>query len=660
MDINPRSAQARRRASAQLQRVYERAYLVWLAWAVVLLSGAMLWLSMHYLRADTLDQSRQFTQSLARVLEEQTSRTLQSIDLQMRLTAVALSQLEQKRALQTDEAQDFLKSQIKDMPYVRALWVLDLNGRIAFDSDFGNIGLDLHDRPYFVATQSAPAGNIYFGEPVQSRTTGTWMINVARGIYDAHGRLTGVLTGALEPPYFNALWSRINRGPNGSIALYRNDGTLMLRSPQNEGSPSKVQSDLLRAQPAWLRETSGSFDAISVVDGVDRLFAFQRLSYRPDLTLVVGQARETVLARWLQMQWLAWAIWFCASLALLLLTFVLNRESRRRATVEMQRLEVFDRITDAFVAVDRLWNYTFVSNNAARLLGRAPKELLGTSMWDDPHNHQQIEFRHACERAMAQQESANVVVHSVDGQRWIDNHIYSNAEGLTVYFRDITQERQQQQQMQMLSRRVLEVQESERRRIAHELHDELGQSLTAIKINLQASLRLPPADQERRSADNIAIIESALQHVRSLSLTLRPSVLDDLGLGAAIEWLAEQAHSRGDLQVELASDLNDRRLAPELETACFRIVQEALTNIQRHSKASKVRIALHAAGSDLVLTIGDNGRGFDTTRRMTGKSLGLLGMEERASLLSGTLSVRSQPGNGCTITLHCPITAQND
>ena len=202
---------------------------------------------------------------------------------------------------------------------------------------------------------------------------------------------------------------------------------------------------------------------------------------------------------------------------------------------------------------------------------------------------------------------------------------------------------------------MLEVQESERRRIAHELHDELGQSLTAIKINLQASKHLSEAARQARNADNISIVESALAHVRSLSMTLRPSVLDDLGLGAALEWLTEQAHARGEFEVQFTSNLHDRRLPPAVETACFRIVQEALTNIYRHSQARKVSISIQAQVDSLTLDIHDDGRGFDSTRQHTGKSLGILGMAERASLLGGKLTIQSQPGEGCSISLQCPL-----
>lgn len=135
-------------------------------------------------------------------------------------------------------------------------------------------------------------------------------------------------------------------------------------------------------------------------------------------------------------------------------------------------------------------------------------------------------------------------------------------------------------------------------------------------------------------------------------------MLDDLGLAPALKWIAEQSASRGGFSVNFHHVRTQVRLAPEIETACFRIVQEALTNINRHAKASQVDINLSRADTDLLLSVKDNGLGFDLTamreRAMAGGSLGVLGMQERATLLGGQLDMTSAPGQGCTVELKCP------
>ncbi|OQW90218.1 MAG: hypothetical protein BWK72_03115 [Rhodoferax ferrireducens] len=219
-------------------------------------------------------------------------------------------------------------------------------------------------------------------------------------------------------------------------------------------------------------------------------------------------------------------------------------------------------------------------------------------------------------------------------------------------------------QLQALSRRVLEAQEQERRRVAIELHDELGQSLTAIKINLQLGERFKDQAPADLYQENIRIVEDALQQVRSLATALRPSMLDDLGLAPALKWMAEQSASRSGFEVQFHHARTLERLAPEIETACFRIVQEALTNITRHAHASTVKIHLRRELNDMVLTVADDGRGFDTAamreRAASGASLGVLGMQERATLLGGQLDISAQPGLGSTVELRCPWRTQGE
>ena len=213
-------------------------------------------------------------------------------------------------------------------------------------------------------------------------------------------------------------------------------------------------------------------------------------------------------------------------------------------------------------------------------------------------------------------------------------------------------------QLKALSQRVLEAQEQERRRVALELHDELGQLLTAIKINLQLGERYKDKAPPDLYSENLRIVEEALQQVRHLATGLRPSMLDDLGLAPALKWVAEQSASRGGFEVSFHHERTQVRLASEIETACFRIVQEALTNISRHAQAKRVDITLRRDGADLLLEVQDDGLGFDLAvmnqRAMAGDSLGVLGMQERATLLGGHLDIGSTPGEGCTVQLRCP------
>ncbi|GAB4214967.1 MAG: hypothetical protein Fur007_12140 [Rhodoferax sp.] len=213
-------------------------------------------------------------------------------------------------------------------------------------------------------------------------------------------------------------------------------------------------------------------------------------------------------------------------------------------------------------------------------------------------------------------------------------------------------------QLKALSRRVLEAQEQERRRVAVELHDELGQALTAIKINLQLGQRLGDKTPADLADETIAIVESALQTVRGLATGLRPSMLDDLGLAPALKWITEQSGARAGFAACFESPQDAPRLSPDIETACFRIVQEALTNVARHAQAKAVAVRLAQVDDMLEFSVHDDGVGFDLAamreRAMAGGSLGVLGMQERATLINGTLDICAQPGCGTTVTLRAP------
>lgn len=162
-----------------------------------------------------------------------------------------------------------------------------------------------------------------------------------------------------------------------------------------------------------------------------------------------------------------------------------------------------------------------------------------------------------------------------------------------------------------------------------------------------------PADVH---TENIRIVDDALHQVRRLALALRPSVLHDLGLAPALHWIAEQTAARTGLVVQFHPAVTDGRLAPEIETACFRIVQEALTNITRHARATRVEIDLYQDGDKLVLSVQDDGCGFDPARvraqAVAGGSVGVLGMQERAMLIGGQLDIASARGQGSAVRLR--------
>jgi signal transduction histidine kinase len=206
-------------------------------------------------------------------------------------------------------------------------------------------------------------------------------------------------------------------------------------------------------------------------------------------------------------------------------------------------------------------------------------------------------------------------------------------------------------------RRVVEAQETERRRLALELHDETGQALTSILLGLKSVRAASDArEAERAEADVRALVVQALQDVRALAVELRPSALDDFGLAPALQRLAETFSDRSGIEAIVETSL-DGRLPSEIETTLYRVVQEALTNVVKHADATRVSIVVASQGSSAAVTIDDDGVGFDEAT-IRGDALGLLGMRERLALVGGTLAVESSPEAGTTLAARVPLSSR--
>jgi len=211
------------------------------------------------------------------------------------------------------------------------------------------------------------------------------------------------------------------------------------------------------------------------------------------------------------------------------------------------------------------------------------------------------------------------------------------------------------QELQDLSARLVAAQEEERRSISRELHDEVGQSLSALLVEAgNAAARVSPDSTEvRRHVESIKrLAEASVNVIRNMSLLLRPSMLDDLGLVPALEWQAREVSKRTGLRVEVSADENAGELPDAHKTCIYRVVQEALHNCARHAQARSVMVEVRQETSKILLSVEDDGHGFDA-RRIRG--LGLVGMQERVHHLGGALSVRSHPGKGTTVAVELPL-----
>jgi PAS domain S-box-containing protein len=215
-------------------------------------------------------------------------------------------------------------------------------------------------------------------------------------------------------------------------------------------------------------------------------------------------------------------------------------------------------------------------------------------------------------------------------------------------------------ELRALAARLQATREEERTRIAREIHDELGQALTALKLDLAwLEQRLPRTNSGAFRLDDQSItarIDETMEIVRRIATELRPSVLDQLGLEAAVEWLVQESAKRTGIAVTLQAE-EFPRLPDHVASHAFRIIQEALTNVTRHSKATRVNVTVRHLGAAIILAVEDNGIGFMPQSLSGLRSLGLVGMRERAVACGGTLMVRGQPGEGTAIVVTIPVAA---
>ena len=231
-------------------------------------------------------------------------------------------------------------------------------------------------------------------------------------------------------------------------------------------------------------------------------------------------------------------------------------------------------------------------------------------------------------------------------------------------FQDVTELRDAERSLHLttgrlrsLSRRLLEVQEEERRHLARELHDEFGQLLAAISLHLHSAKKEAGEPARAHIDESMTLIQSAAAQVRGLALELRPAMLETSGLDATLRWLAQQHGQRSGLSIEVVGSVDP--VADEVAVALFRVAQEALTNVSTHARAQHVRIELHHAETTVEMEVRDDGVGFDVSESLdrlpAERGLGLLGMRERAEILGGRLDMESEPGRGTSVRISLPI-----
>jgi PAS domain S-box-containing protein len=348
-------------------------------------------------------------------------------------------------------------------------------------------------------------------------------------------------------------------------------------------------------------------------------------------------------------------------------------EEERRKSEEMLR-GLFEFAPDTVVVVDDAGKIIRVNAQIEKMFGYTGNELMGESI--EALLPERFRGRHAEHRAHYISEphtrpmGAGLKLYGKrrDGSEFPVDIMLSPMQGqssgmVIAVVRDITRRSQAEESLQhyaehlkSLSRRLMEVQEAERRNIARELHDEIGQALTGLKLTLEMGAK-QPADSARASLEQaLTLVNELMARARRLSLDLRPAMLDDLGLAPAVLWHIEHYTAQTRINVDFRHGGLDRRFSAEVETAAYRIVQEALTNVARHAHVPEVTVRVWTHESTLSILVEDQGAGFDSqTIHSPSETSGLAGMRERAILLGGQLIIESHVGAGTRLTAELGI-----
>jgi PAS domain S-box-containing protein len=324
---------------------------------------------------------------------------------------------------------------------------------------------------------------------------------------------------------------------------------------------------------------------------------------------------------------------------------------------------------DAIITVDDGQRIVLYNQAAEKIFGRPAKEMIGHALdqlmperFRDGHGAHIRRF--GTTGTTSRRMGDGTVLHGVraNGEEFPMEASISQlntAEGrlFTVILRDVTERVRAQDELSTFAAEAHVIREGEKTRVARELHDELAQSLTALKMDtiwVRDNLSELPEPVAAKLRGMLAMLDTTVAATRRIAADLRPLLLDDLGLVPAIEWLTHNFTQRTGVACTLAAD-EDLELQEPYATAVFRIVQESLANVAKHAQATQVRVEVERTQYMVALRVNDNGRGFAVAAPRKPNSLGLMGLRERAQLLKGSIAIESAPGHGTTIEVTIPL-----
>jgi len=336
--------------------------------------------------------------------------------------------------------------------------------------------------------------------------------------------------------------------------------------------------------------------------------------------------------------------------------------------MRLELSEILDALPFYVMLVDKEHRILKANRAVQAQLNVTPKDVIGKYCPSVIHGLDRPIDGCPLEEAAKINQAVEREIYDTGSRRWVRSSIYptrgSTADGKRIFFHmvtDITDRKEAEEQLKTsrealrnLSQHLESVREEERTNAAREIHDELGQLLTALKIDMSwVAKRLPKGEASlaEKTGTMYELIDKAIQTVKRISSELRPGLLDDLGLAAAIEWQTQELRKHTDIDFEFSASPKEISLNRDLSTAIFRICQEALTNVVRHSDATRVKLTLQEKAGKILLRISDNGKGIEEKHLSDPKAFGLIGMKERARFWGGEVKISGAPGKGTVVAV---------
>jgi PAS domain S-box-containing protein len=617
-------------------------------------------------KTETINAAIRHNSNLAIALEQHTIRTIRDADATLQLVKLEFEQHGTGINLEK-----LFSSGILNVPYFNGFIITDSTGRsiLGYPASLDSLHLNIADRSFF-RLHKKYADTLLISKPFQSRSIHKTVVVLSRGIKDSKGRFRGIVAIQLLPSTFLSFYSQANLRKYDILSLIAPDGiTYSRRTGAVESSGEDIQaSPLFR----YVRQTPvGSYNAKDAIRGIPSYFSYRQLKDFPVIA-TVGSTESDILAAFRlrrQREYFFGAVISFLLLVFLFAVFFAFRQRRNSLNVlkksEARYRSIFESSRDAILLLE--------PDGSIEAMNHAANAMFGLSVTkSDKIRFPQLFAKTEPEvvysfdeRNRLTIEGKEVLFHCLDGVRFTGDIASSSffddqdRQYTLVLIRDVTQRKSMEQKLQneqkryqrLLTKQIIVAQEREREIIGHELHDNVNQILTTVKLYLETALQREDCKKDLIER-SIGYLLQCIKEIRNLSHSLSAPTLGTQSLVDSIQALIEDVSSCTDFAIHFHVEKYRQPVSKELSLALYRIVQEQFTNIIKHAHATVVAVHLSQTAHETHLVIEDNGRGFEPVAQSNG--IGLNNISSRVKAFNGRLSIQAAVGKGCRLSVRLP------